>query len=151
MKWLKVKTLEDFKKLGSYKDLRQEIQNNLSERIELKARGWEELWEAVQAIQKLSSNNFKESQESKVINTTDDNLLYFKSKADKIIYALVELDEEYRLKALGVDRSHYRDSNKAKQWRNELAKIIHPDLCIHPKAALAINKLTELFENMVGK
>lgn len=77
--------------------------------------------------------------------------MYFKSEADRIIYALLKLDGEQRLKELGVDRSHTKDLQKAKKWRNDLAKIIHPDICNHPEAAEASGKLTKLYEQMTGK
>lgn len=159
MEWLKAKTFEDFKQLGTFKLVREQIKTDLGTKLELKVRGWDDLWEAVQNIQKLSSSTLETlTSDSSDINAelnsinednVDESSLYFKSESARIIYALVELDEKYRLKELGVDRTHYRDVEKAKKWRNKIAKLIHPDYCQHPKATLAMNLLTDLFNNMV--
>ena len=90
-------------------------------------------------------------QVSEEINPSDEDSVYFKSEAARIIYALVKLDGEPRLKELKIDRSYYRDGEKAKKWRNEIAKLIHPDRCNHQQSAVATHKLTELFSNMVRK
>lgn len=158
MKWLNAKTFEEFKQLGTFKSVREQIKTDLGTKLELKVRSWNDLWKAVQNIQKLSSsilNNLTSNldvelnSESEDNNNVDESSLYFKSESARIIYALVELDEKYRLKELGVDRTHYRDIEKAKKWRNKIAKLIHPDYCQHPKATLAMNILTNLFNNMV--
>ena len=82
---------------------------------------------------------------------SDVNIDYFKSESHRIIYALVELGEGYRVKELDVDISHYKDAAKAKQWRNNIAKLIHPDHCDHPKAGLAIQELNKMFIGMIGE
>ncbi|MBE9235558.1 hypothetical protein IQ227_05770 [Anabaena aphanizomenioides LEGE 00250] len=145
MRWLKVKTLEELQTLGSFKEVRQDVQNSLGNTLGLKAKSWQNLWESIQAIQNLISEQLgQQNQENTTTNISilDEDSLYFKSEASRIIYALVELDQKYRLKELRVNQSHYQDADKARQWRNELAKIIHPDICKHPKAALATSKLT---------
>jgi hypothetical protein len=152
MKWLQAKTIEELQSYGSFKDVRQRIQDSLGKRFSLKARSWQELLEAMQRLQSLvNDSSIQLTQENQAAVRSDEYSLYFNSEESRLIYALIELDGEQRLKELGVNKSYYRDVNKAKKWRNELAKIIHPDVCKHPKAALAINKLTELFENMVGQ
>jgi hypothetical protein len=148
MRLLQVKTLEELKSFGSFREVRQSIQSSLGRRLSLKVRGWKELLEAVNQLQVLEGNITEESNQ---VVIADKSSLYFKSEAARIIYALLELDGEQRLKELKISRAYYQDLDKAKKWRNELARIIHPDKCEHPKAALATNKLTELFENMVGK
>lgn len=74
--------------------------------------------------------------------------MYFKSEVDRIIYALLRLDGEQRLRELGVNKSHTRDLEKAKSWRNKLAKLIHPDVCKHPESVEASTELTNLYEQM---
>ncbi|MBD2269507.1 hypothetical protein H6F62_12210 [Anabaena sp. FACHB-1391] len=159
MEWLNAKTFEEFKNLGTFNAVRQQIKTDLGTKLELKVRGWKDLWEAVQNVQKLSSSTFKiinsdiSDINSEINIETEDNVddssLYFKSESARIIYALVELDERYRLNELGVDITHYRNAEKAKKWRNKIAKLIHPDYCQHPKATLAMNILTDVFSNMV--
>lgn len=152
MKWLQARTLEELKTCGSFSEVRQRVKNSLGERLGLKARSWKELLEAVQSFQRLVCDQSGQlTREYDRKSSLDEASLYFKSEAVRIIYALVELDGEQRLRELGVDKSYYRDLGKAKKWRNKLAKVIHPDACKHAKAALATNKLTEIFQNMTGK
>jgi hypothetical protein len=80
-------------------------------------------------------------------NTESD---YFVSPTAEIVYSIVKLDGEQRLKALGVNRSHYKDGDKAKKWRNDLAARVHPDKCTHPQAATAMDEVTALYKNMVS-
>ena len=75
---------------------------------------------------------------------------YFVSPEAEIIYNITKLDGEARLKALGVNRSHYKDAKKAKDWRNNLAMKVHPDYCTHSHAARAMDEITSLYENMVA-
>jgi hypothetical protein len=80
-------------------------------------------------------------------NTESD---YFVSPTAEIVYSIVKLDGEQRLKALGVNGSHFKDATKAKKWRNDLAAKVHPDKCIHPQATIAMDEITALYKNMVG-
>ena len=75
---------------------------------------------------------------------------YFVSPTAEIVYSIVKLDGEQRLKALGVNGSHFRDTDKAKKWRNDIAAKVHPDKCAHPQAATAMDEITALYKNMVG-
>jgi len=152
MNCLQAKTLKELKDYGSFKDVRRNIQDFLGERLTLKARSWKDLLAVVEHIQGFTSCQPSHPLEppEEVGNSTEASL-YFKSEAARIIYALLKLDGEQRLNELGIDRSHYRDLDKAKKWRNEIAKLIHPDLCKHPQSNLATNKLTELFGNMIGR
>lgn len=152
MEWLEIETLEDLKQLGSYRKIREELKNSLGERIYFKARGWADLWEVVQSIRKLKiSGRLLQKIEESPSNISDENLMYFKSEVDRIIYALLRLDGEQRLKELGVNKSHTRDLEKAKSWRNGLAKIIHPDVCKHPESVEASTKLTQMYEQMTRR
>lgn len=152
MKWLETETLEDLKQLGSYTKMRQEIKKSLGERIYFKARSWAELWEVVQSIRKLKlSERLPHKIEEYQANISNENLMYFKSEADRIIYALLRLNGEQKLIELGINKSHTRDLEKAKSWRNKLAKIIHPDVCKHPESVEASTKLTQLYEQMTRR
>jgi septal ring factor EnvC (AmiA/AmiB activator) len=75
---------------------------------------------------------------------------YFKSAEAELIYSLVKLDGEDRMRALRVTRNHYRDAKKAKDWRNQIATKIHPDKCYHPDAQAAIAKASEIYKSMVA-
>jgi len=85
-------------------------------------------------------------------NETPQNLkdiLYFKSLEDEYIYSLVELDGELRKEKLNIDISLYKNKEKAKEWRNNLMNIIHPDKSNHPNATKASEILNELYTNMI--
>lgn len=74
---------------------------------------------------------------------------YFKSKADKYIFALCELDGENREKMLEITREHYSQLKLAKSWRNNIVKLIHPDHCKSKNAKEAIAKLNQIYERMI--
>jgi PhoPQ-activated pathogenicity-related protein len=123
----------------------------------LKAKSWAALLEKLNTpsikslqlkIDRLQSENTALKQQLAAAQTTESD--YFVSPTAEIIYSIVKLDGEDRLKALGINRSHYKDPAKAKQWRNEMAAKVHPDKCTHPQAAIAIDEVTALYKNMVG-
>lgn len=153
MNWIQSTTLKELQACGSFKDVRHAIQDYLGTRLQLKVRGWKNLLEVVEHLHNftISSKSISALQVSEEINFSEGDSLYFKSEAARIIYALVKLDGEQRLKELKIDRAYYRDSEKAKKWRNEIAKLIHPDRCNHPQSAVATNKLSEIFNNMIQK
>lgn len=149
MEWLQAKTLEELKTCGSFNKVRQKIKGHLGDKLLLKARGWNDLFSVVQTIQGLLSHK-EASLSHEAPRIEEQTSLYFKSEAAQIIYALLRLDGDLRLKELGVDKSHIRDPEKAKKWRNNIAKVIHPDLCKHPEAATASAQLSKLYEKMIG-
>jgi hypothetical protein len=74
---------------------------------------------------------------------------YFISKIHRYIFALVELDGANRAKILGITQELYHDKDKAKIWRDTLAKQIHPDVCCVDGAEAAVAKVNELYSRMV--
>ena len=99
-------------------------------------------------IAKLEAENASLKQLLIAAQNTDSD--YFVSPTAEIVYSIVKLDGEQRLKALGINRTHYKNSDKAKKWRNDLAMKIHPDKCAHPHAGKAMDEITALYDNMVG-
>ena len=75
---------------------------------------------------------------------------YFVSPSARVIFALVELDGQCRLDQLGVPRANFGDKGIAKRWRDDMARLIHPDRCPHAKAGAAMARLNELYEFMVA-
>lgn len=75
---------------------------------------------------------------------------YFVSESARLIYALVEMDGKCRQRALGLTQAHYSDGDLAKQWRNQIAKKIHPDVSRHRQANDAANELAEMFKEMTN-
>jgi hypothetical protein len=153
MNWLQATTTKELQSCGSFRDIRNNTQDFLGKRLRLRVRGWKNLLEVVEHLRSfsISPDSTAILEASEEINFLDGDSLYFKSEATRIIYALVKLDGDQRLKELKIDKSYYRDSEKAKKWRNQIAKLIHPDRCDHPQSAVAANKLSEIFNNMVRK
>jgi hypothetical protein len=99
-------------------------------------------------ITQLKAENASLKQQLIAAQNTESD--YFVSPDAEIVYSIIKLDGEQRLKALGINKSHYKDSDKAKKWRNDIAKKIHPDKCAHPHAAKAMDEIVALYDNMVG-
>jgi hypothetical protein len=133
---ISAQSIDSLKKLGSYRDVRKLLQEKLTGRLQIKARGWKDLYEILEILRGIDTQ-------------IQQDIPYFKSEADQLIYALVELSGEPQLKALGLNRAHFRDAKKAKQLRNSIAHQIHPDKCTHPRAQDAMNKLTKLFNEVI--
>lgn len=140
MNYLNYNNIEELKQ-ENFKKIKKEIQETLGRRVDVRVRSWDELWELILVLKKIT---FKEVDESQYQS------IYFRSDESRIIYALVELDTGYRAKELGITRLHYLDREKAKQWYRDIAKIIHPDICSHPNASSAIDILNNLYKNMKG-
>ena len=73
---------------------------------------------------------------------------YFKSEEHRIIFALLFTDTTLREKLLDISEELYLDNEKAKEWRNNTVKKIHPDNCEIVGADDAIKKIYELYDRM---
>lgn len=73
---------------------------------------------------------------------------YFKSKKDKLLFLLLEVDGKKRNDCLGITRIMYHDGLMAKKWYND----IHHELTINPtpteveRVTLALTKLDSLYK-----
>lgn len=76
---------------------------------------------------------------------------YFSSKVDKYIFALTELDGTNRQKILGITPLHYRNREFANKWKKEVALVLHPDKCDHPKAKEAWEIMNNIYSEMVSE
>jgi hypothetical protein len=148
MDWLKAKTVADLKHIGKMNEIKRTISAALGTSIKVTPRNWEELMSAVKSLNNfvsLATGNYpKEKSESK-------NILYFQSEADQLIFYLLELEGEVRLKKLKIRPYHFHDKELATEWRNKIIKLIHPDICNHPLAGEAVAEMNKLFERMAGK
>jgi len=79
-------------------------------------------------------------------NSTDS---YFSSETDKYIFALTELDGKNRQNILGINSLHYQDRELANRWKKNIATQIHSDICTHPKAKEAWDKMMEIYNEMI--
>lgn len=149
MTWIQSDSVEDLKSLGSFKEVKQMIKESSFSLIDIKARGWRELYKKITILQdtlsSLGVSVVPIEKEQQI-----DGKGFFTSKASEYIFYLLELDGEARLKKLKVTKTHYSNKTKATKWRNDIIKVIHSDKCHHPRADEATSKLTELYKGMIG-
>lgn len=136
--WQLVASEKELKKLGlSFKEIKQQV-SEMVPNIEVKARSWEDLYSFIK-------QHCMDVVESKASYASP----YFKDEASEIIFYLLELDGELRLKKLKVNGRYYKDKEQARAWHNELIKKIHPDQSHHEKAEEATKELNELYGSMI--
>lgn len=74
---------------------------------------------------------------------------YFISEAHEYMFYLLELSGKQRMNKLGITPMCYRNKGRAKQWRDEVSKIINSDVAFHPDVLKeAESKLDEIYRNM---
>lgn len=143
MRWINVKNVDELKTLGKFAEVKQEIKKDVGDNIKITGRGWKDLYKNINKfsnlIQEIYNCDMKTSNE------------YFTSKSNEYIFYLTELDGEVRMKKLGITKSLFNNKNEAKAWRDKILKEIHPDINNHPKSTLAMAKLNEMYNSMVGK
>jgi hypothetical protein len=83
-----------------------------------------------------------------IVAPSDD---YFSSKVDRYIFALTELDGANRQKILGITPLHYRNREFANKWKKEVALLLHPDKCDHPKAKEAWEIMNNIYSEMISE
>ncbi len=74
---------------------------------------------------------------------------YFADETSMIMFALLHLDGMIRAKLLGIGEDLYGSEEKARRWRADLLKKIHPDQCTHPDATKATAKVNEIYKRMI--
>ena len=75
--------------------------------------------------------------------------LYFKNEETKYIFYLVALEGKIQLDFLNIDRWHYGNRERARNWYEEIKKKIENSK--HLKLEEAIKNLNKLYRGMVGK
>lgn len=151
MNWIDVNSLEELKKLGSFKELKKKIQEEVGPLVNMKSRGWAELYNKIVCYKEVLEYAKKLLPEPEVIINEVINVPngYFTSVSNEYIFYLLELDGDVRARKLGITKTHYSNRTRAKNWMTKIAKSIHPDHCNHPKADKAMAKLNTLYKNMV--
>ena len=75
--------------------------------------------------------------------------LYFKNEASKYMFALTEVNGRIQLNLLGVNCSHYRYKNLAKNWYEYVKQTIENSEYTDLAGAMGILKV--LYDEMIGK
>ena len=171
MKWYEANSVEELKKMGSFRAVKMEINNDIKSLtgkkkldgfIKMGSNSWKGQLDKILALKKVTNifneNNGQAINKGQINNNTsnkneefnDNNEDYFKSKADKYIYCLLELSGEQRMKQLKIYKSLYINKEAAKKWYMNIAKNIHPDICKSKKAAEAMAELRSIYNNMVN-
>jgi len=145
MNFFDAKSVEELKKYGKLSDIREMISNILGDDIKVKANTWENLYSSILNLKKLSQY----IPTSGDICKSSSKDLYFRGDAEKFIFILLELDGKIRLDKLGINKMHYSRKDIADKWRNEISKVIHPDICMHPQASDAMAELNEMYKEMI--
>lgn len=145
MEWLQVKSLNELKQLGSYIEVRKEVEGAFTYFKMGGRRSWANLYTCIEEIQILV-------QQVTVGEDEEEDLEgYFKSEAQQYIYYLAELDGEERAEKLEIRPEHFRSKKAAKAWRDAISKKIHPDVSKHVKAEVAMSKLNTIYNDMIGR
>ncbi len=145
---LNVHSEEKLRSLGKLNDVRKTVNNTFGFKVPGKGRGWKGYYNRIVELQKLSQLFHKAPIENGNGSNGHSDDVYFKTKATKYIYALSELDGQQRMKELDIDEDYYYDKEKAREWRDHISKLIHPDINKHPLAETAHSKLNELYQSM---
>ena len=77
----------------------------------------------------------------------DNQDLYFKNEASKYMFALTEVDGKIQLNLLGVNCSHYRYKNLAKNWYEYVKQTIENSEYTDLAEAMGILKV--LYDEMI--
>ena len=77
----------------------------------------------------------------------DNQDLYFKNEASKYMFALTEVDGRIQLNLLGVNCSHYRYKNLAKNWYEYVKQTIENSEYTDLAEAMGILKV--LYDEMI--
>lgn len=170
MNWIRSKSVDELKKLGKFRDVKQMVKDSCEGLIEIKARGWNDLYKKINKIYDffnsieisnanvegetkediVKENVIKDNIDNKEILVEPNDSRLFTSEASEYIFYLLELDGEARLKKLKVTKTHYSNKEKAKKWKNDIAKVIHYDKCHHPLSDEATSMLMDIYRGMIG-
>ena len=135
MKWYECKTEEELKNIGSNETIKEIIEKDFDNIITINLNSNASLLSFIKKIKALPDK---------------EKSGFFCGEAEKLIFALTELDGKNRQKILEVTNLHYNDKSIADKWKKRIAAKIHEDVCKLPKAKDAWNVLMEMHKEMVG-
>lgn len=125
-----IESLEELEKIATEQELASMIDDLIPNMI-LVNQTYGELWKTVKFLQ----NNFHTFRKPPFI-----------SEQEKYIYILTRLEGKSRTKELGISDDMYKDKNKAKKWRQNIVKYVHPDKGGNDEA---FQELEKLYQTMI--
>lgn len=125
-----VNSLEELKEVATEQEIAFII-NSLIPNMGLINITYEELWKTIRFLQ----DNFSILRKSPFI-----------SEQAKYIYVLTRLEGKSRTKELNILDDMYTDKEKAKKWRNAIAKYVHFD---KGGSDEAFQELEKLYQTMI--
>lgn len=140
MKWYECNEISELKAIGSFREVKKLIFNDLNGKIKISAKSWNDLLEKIVILKELFSSSKRE-----------DKVWFdgFESESQKYLFCLTKIDGKNRQKNLGVSGLHYRNKELAKKWKRKIAQKIHPDKCSDSRAKEAMEVLENMFMEMV--
>lgn len=136
---LSAQSVDDLKRMGSFRAVRQRLQEQVGPNVRLRVRGWNDLARAV--------GDLRASRVDSELKRGS----FFVSPAAEYIFALLYLEGDAKERILATSIRHYRDRDLAKAWRDTIAKLIHPDRCLHPDATKAMAALSRIYRRMTAR
>lgn len=163
MDWLNAQSLTDLKKYKTLTNLTKEINKDIKNLfgnktfkdkntikiIDIKSNSWKGMYDKIVTFRAII-NELNSNDDVVASNSVSNYNGAFKSQVDEYIFYLLELDGKVRADKLNVTRGCYSNKKDAKAWRDNIAKIIHPDKCSDCRANEAYLKLTDMYEEMLG-
>jgi hypothetical protein len=150
MNWSQIKDINALKQLGSLKEVKGKLSEDLH--IEIKSGSWVNLFKKLENFQQVFGESKPKGSPSSNSEKFDSDLHYFLSETDKAIFILVQTEGRCRQKLLGVTPDHYGNPKLAKQWKINLANLVHPDKTnnrLQSKEAMV--NLLDMYREMIGE
>lgn len=144
MDWLNVRSVEQLKKLGNFKEVCYVVKQECKGIININSKSWETMYKSIEEFKELVGG-MKITEDKK-----ENESIYFNSVEAEYIFYLVELDKKEKLAKLKATKKCYTNKKYAKTWRNKIANIIDPEKCDHVKAVKALAQLNKLYDEMVS-
>lgn len=139
--WLSISSEDDIKNEESLNQIRGRllIDTNLDGLLEINNK--KNLLRVIIAFQKARKAQLTENE-------------FFISEKHRLAFLLLKHEGNIFDEELGISKKHYIDNEVAKEWRNGLAKIFHPDKDLDSdfkENESVMNKITVIYNRMVGK
>ncbi len=128
-------SIDDLKLLGTFREVKALFQARLGPGVRVTVRSWRGLLAAVRhAVGGCASPPPRDA--------------FFVSAAAEAIFALLRLHGDPQFELLGITVGHFGNPALAREWRDRVARLVHPDRCEHPEAARAMAEVSEIYEAM---